>query len=112
MPEPLARIALPHGARLDLWPTNVTTVLPDGREVPAAPNGDDDMLDTLAHELAHSLCADVLTASPSLCLTAQADGDGRRWTDERLAEETVALRWGRVLREAMEAARAYGVASP
>ena len=31
-----------------------------------------------------------------------------RWTDERLAEEKVALRWGPVLRAAIEAGRAYG----
>lgn len=86
---PLATIELRH-ARIELWPYNVTTVFPDGKQVVAAPNGDETIIETACHEALHSILQLALSDRPSHCLRAVADEDGKRWTPERREEEALA----------------------
>lgn len=107
MTEPLAVIALNH-AKLELWPSHVRTVFADGAEVCAAPNGNETIWDTAIHELLHSVFAQVTHDRPSACLRAVADGDGKRWTPERRAEESFSYGAGLILADAVrKMARAY-----
>jgi len=39
---------------IELWPNCVRTILPDGAEVVAAPNGTDTLADCADHEIAHT----------------------------------------------------------
>ena len=108
MSEPLAVLRFKH-ALLELWPDCCLTVFPDGLDVPATPNGLETLLDTVAHEASHHLLAQVLHDRPSVCLRAQAEGEGRRWTDERHDEETKAFAMGLLLADLLKAVvRAYG----
>ena len=107
MTEPLAVIALNH-AKLELWPDCVRTVFADGKEVVAAPNGDETILDCAIHECLHSIYAQVTHDRPSACLRAVADGEGKRWTPERKAEEAFCYGAGLILTDAMrKMAKAY-----
>lgn len=108
MTEPLAVIALNH-AKLELWPSHVRTVFADGAEVCAAPNGKETLLDTVCHEVAHILHAEVLHGREPVCLRAVADGDGRRWTDDRREEEDFSFPAGIILAKTIRAfVDAYG----
>lgn len=108
MPQPLAVITLNH-ATLELWPTHCRTIFADGKEATAAPTGGDTLIQTVCHELLHSLFAQAIHNAPSACLRAVADGDGRRWTPERRAEEAFAYGGSKALAEAVrQMARAYG----
>ena len=89
MTEPLAVVRMNH-ATLEVWPDSVRTVFADGKAVPAAPNGDETLTHTAVHELLHSAIQEALTDQPSHCLRAVADGDGKRWTDQRRFEEGLA----------------------
>lgn len=102
---PLAVFTLDH-CTFEVWGPDeghkhghVRTVFKDGLTVPAAPNGDETLLDTALHEMSHHLVAMLTHRGPSLCLRAVAEGDGRRWTDARRAEEDVAFAIGRTLAE-------------
>lgn len=113
MTERLAVLTLPH-CTFEVWGSDeghakghVLTRFPDGLTVPAAPNGDEGLLDTACHEASHHLVAQMRHGRPSVCLRAVAEGDGRRWTDERRAEEDEAFALGRMLAELV---RAVGVA--
>lgn len=94
--KPLATIHLDHAA-IELWPGHVRTVFKDGATVPAAPNGTETILDTAIHELLHHVHAQVKTQGESFCLRAVAQGDGKRWTPERLEEESFAYPAGKLL---------------
>lgn len=94
--KPLAVIRLDHAA-VELWPTHVRTVFNDGAVVPAAPNGTETILDTAIHELLHHVYAQVKNKGESVCLRAAAQGDGKRWTPERLEEESFAFPAGQLL---------------
>lgn len=109
MTGPLATLRLKH-AMLEVWGPDehcarghVLTRFPDGLTVPAAPNGDETLTDTLAHELAHHLYAELRHDAPSACLRGVAEGHGRRWTDAKHEEETAAYRLGLQLAAAMKA---------
>ena len=103
MAQPLAVLPLPHGTLrihgrdAEHAKGYVVTCLPDGREVVAAPNGDDTLAMTLAHEAAHSVVAHLRHGRASVCLTAVADRQGRVWVPERRAEEDEAHALGLVL---------------
>lgn len=86
---PLASIKLSH-AKMELWPGHVRTVFPDGREVCAAPNGDETIIDTAVHELLHSVYAQVVRDTPSACLDAVSRGGPVGWTLARREEEAFA----------------------
>lgn len=103
----LAVFELKH-AKIELWPTHIRTVFPDGSVVPAAPNGDETIIETAIHEFLHHLYAEVKHKAPSECLTAVAKGDGKRWTPERLEEECFAFPAGKLLTPfVMELIKAY-----
>lgn len=107
MTDPVV-VRLAH-AKLELWPDCVLTVFPDGLDVPAAPNGVETLIDTAAHEWAHSALAQVLHDRPSVCLRGVAEGHGRTWTDGKHDEETKAYALGLLLADFVRAMfKAYG----
>jgi hypothetical protein len=115
MGEPLAVIRLAH-ADLELHGPDAghehgfcLTRFRDDLTVPAAPNAGETILDTVAHEAAHHIVAALLDDGPSHCLRAAGEGDGRRWTEARRFEETLACKLGPMLVQVHEAMRrAYG----
>ena len=95
--KPLATIELDHVV-VELWPTHVRSVFKsDGAVVPAAPNGDETIIETAIHELLHHMVAQIKDKSPSHCLRAVAEGDGKRWTPERLEEESFVFPLGKLM---------------
>lgn len=93
--EPTASIDLNHAIFEIWWPTHVRTVFKsDGRTVEAAPNPGENFIQTAIHEFLHSIVAEAENDEPSVVLRAVADGDGRRWTPERRAEEGLAYSMG------------------
>jgi len=75
----------------------VVTTFPDGLTVPAAPNGDEALIDTALHELSHHLVAQLRYDCPSACLRGVAEGHGRKWDDAKHEEESSAYKIGMML---------------
>lgn len=115
MTGPLAIVRFTHGEMEVYGPaegyekgTCCTVFHSDGARVPAAPNGSETLLDTLAHEWAHSAVAQVLHDRPSVCLRGVAEGHGRRWDPEKHQEESLAYSLGLLLADLLKALTGEG----